>query len=59
MKHLLYSLPHDIQQIIWKTYFFNNVILEIKQNKLICFLQDSSNTRRNNDLIMKRYNTEW
>lgn len=57
MKHLLYTLPYDIQEIIWKVYFTNNVILEIKKQKTL--LQDTSDTRRNNDMIMIRYHTEW
>jgi hypothetical protein len=57
--NLLYSLPFDIQQVIWKIYFMNNVILEMKQQEKISFLVDNSDTIRNNDLIMIRYNTEW
>jgi hypothetical protein len=57
--NLLYSLPFDIQQVIWKIYFMNNVILEMKQQEKISFLMDSSYTIRSNDLIMIRYNTEW
>jgi len=57
--NLLYSLPIDIQQVIWKMYFMNNVILEMKQQEKISFLIDISETIRKNDLIMIRYNTEW
>jgi hypothetical protein len=52
------SLPHDIQELIWKIYFINNVILEMKQLQR-CFLQDTSDIIRKNDMIMIRYNTEW
>jgi hypothetical protein len=45
MKHLLYSLPHDIQGLIWKIYFFNIIIIEMKQHKQKSFIRDNLDTR--------------
>jgi hypothetical protein len=57
--NLLYSLPIDIQQVIWKKYWSNNVILELKQQQKISFVTDILDTISKNDLIMIRFNTEW
>lgn len=53
------SLPHDIQELIWKTYYTTNVIIEIKESSVSMFLMDTSKTTRENDMIMMRYNTDW
>jgi len=37
--NLLYSLPIDIQQVIWKKYWSNNVILELKQQQEIIYVR--------------------
>jgi hypothetical protein len=45
MKHLLFSLPYDIQEIIWRTYFIYIVILDMKQHKQKSFIRDCLDTR--------------
>jgi len=56
---MLSLLPFEIQEIIWKKYYTYNVLLEMKQNSLSMFLMDTSKIRRENDMIMMRYNTQW
>lgn len=51
-------LPNDIQGLIWKKYYVYHVMAEIK-GKTERFLVDSSNMRRENDVIMRRFDTEW
>jgi hypothetical protein len=53
------SLPHDIQSLIWKKYYNNSVLSEMNQCSISFFLINTSKTRRENDMIMMRYNTEW
>ena len=57
--NLLCTLPFDVQQVIWKIFFMNHVLLELKQQKKITFLTDILDTISKNDLIMIRFNTEW
>lgn len=45
MTHLLYSLPHDIQYVIWRIYFINIIIFEMKQCKQKSFIRDNLDTR--------------
>lgn len=56
---MLSLLPFEIQEIIWKKYYTYNVLLEMKLNDSSMFLTDTSKTRRENDIIMMRYNTGW
>lgn len=42
MKHLL---PDDIQCLIWKIYFTNIVMLDMKSNKQKSFIRDKLDTR--------------
>ena len=53
-KNSFLSLPHDIQGVVWKMFFVNHVLLEMRQRDNISFLRDSSNTRNWNDMIMIR-----
>jgi|TARA_Y100000389_G_scaffold196124_1_gene228516 hypothetical protein len=53
------SLPFEIQELIWKKYYTNIVLIEMKQCSVSIFLIDTSKTTRENDMIMMRYNTGW
>ena len=56
---MLSLLPFEIQETIWKKYYTYNVLLEMKLNASSMFLMDTSKTRRENDIIMMRYNIGW